>query len=412
MHTPKIRFAGYKNEWQNKKLKELTHYTKGFAFKSNQFIDKGYRVIRVSDLLENSIKQKSDQVFISISESETYEKYKILKDDILVTTVGSKPELTSSAVGRAIYISENVNMYLNQNLLKFESSKLINNYFLYMNLKRNKYKNYISLIQRGNANQSNITVLDLLDYQINIPSYEEQEKIGSLFSLLNEKIQKQQEKVELLQAQKKGLMQKIFSQELRFKDENGQDYPDWEKLKFFDVVDKLIGGGTPSRSIEVYYNGTIPWVTVKDLKTNKYITDAAEHITELGLKNSSSKIVNKGDLIIPTRMAVGRVLIAKKDVAINQDLKGCKLKSKFDTEFIYYLYLNKSILIERLGSGSTVSGINIDDLMNIKMEIPSIKEQKKIAKYLASIDMKLEKEKEKVNLLVNQKKGFIQNMFI
>lgn len=196
--------------------------------------------------------------------------------------------------------------------------------------------------------------------------------------------------------------------QLRFSGFEGE----WESISFGDAIEKLIGGGTPSRDKEEYYGGEIPWVTVKDLKTKKYIGEAIESITELGLKSSSSKIVNSGDLIIPTRMAVGRILIASKDIAINQDLKGCKIKNGYENEFIYYQYISKASSIEKLGSGSTVSGINIKQLIRINMFVPSFEEQQKVAAFLEMIDRRIDKQQEKIEKLEQFKKGMMQKIFL
>lgn len=194
---------------------------------------------------------------------------------------------------------------------------------------------------------------------------------------------------------------------LRFKEFSG----DWEHKRFGTVIDKIIGGGTPSRENPDFYNGTIPWLTVKDLKDLKYIDSASEFITELGLENSSAKLANENDLIIPTRMAVGRILIAKNIMAINQDLKVVSLKKNYNTEFMYYRYLNKSTFIEKLGVGSTVSGISMDDLKSIKFFIPSYEEQEKIASFFSLIDDKISLQGEKVEALKDYKKGMMQKIF-
>lgn len=376
---PEIRFEGFEDEWEKKKIIDIAPLQRGFDLVKKNIVSGKYPIGYSNGILgnHNEFKAKGPGVFTG----------------------------RSGTIGNVHYTDENYwphNTSLWVTNFKGNHEKFIYYFYKNVNLKRYDAGSGVPTL-----NRNDVHMLKRL-----IPTYEEQLKIASFLTLQERKVEKQQEKIKSLEKLKKGMIQKIFSREIRFKDKNGGEFPEWDAIRFEHVVEKLIGGGTPSRKVEEYYGGDIPWVTVKDLKANKYISNAEEYITELGLKNSSSKIVDKDDLIIPTRMAVGRILIAKENVAINQDLKGCKLKRGHDTEFIYYLYASKSTVIERLGSGSTVSGINIEDLMKIKLEIPTLREQEKIAQYLCTLDIKLEKEKVKFKLLVEQKKGFMQRMFV
>lgn len=403
MMWPKLRFEEFNSQWIIKEIKDISKISSGGTpnRKNSKYWDGEIPWITTSEVKFNEI-TIANEFITEIGLKESSAKLFPI-NTILIAMYGQgatrgksavlKLEATTNQACAAIIVNKNVNFQ-----------------FVFQTLTHN-YEELRNLSNEGS--QKNLSLGLLGSFRLKIPpTFKEQIKIAGFFSLLDKKAEKQKEKIGKLEELKKGMMQKLFSRELRFRDKDGGEFPEWEALRFGDVVEKLIGGGTPSREIDEYYGGNIPWVTVKDLKTNKYIRDAEEYITDLGLNNSSSKIVDNGDLIIPTRMAVGRILIAKEDVAINQDLKGCKLKPGYDTEFIYYLYVSKSTAIERLGSGSTVSGINIDDLMGIRMEVPAIKEQEKIAEYLCSVDIKLEKEKDKLSLLVKQKKGFMQRMFL
>ena len=117
---PRLRFKGFTGEWEDKKLGELILYLKGFAFKTENYKDSGIRIIRGLDLSAHSIKNNTDSVFIAISEYTKYQDWEIQENDIIVTTVGSKPHLIDSAVGRAIFVDKEKNRIIKS---KFINSK-------------------------------------------------------------------------------------------------------------------------------------------------------------------------------------------------------------------------------------------------------------------------------------------------
>nr|WP_081482766.1 restriction endonuclease subunit S [Weissella koreensis] len=208
--VPELRFAGFADDWEDRKLGEVINYIKGFAFKSKDYKKKGIRIIRVSDLSSDKITESKDSIFVSNKDLDIYEKYKINHEEIIITTVGSKAYMKDSAVGRPIIIREKETYLLNQNLVKITSINNYNNNFIYYQLLQPKYSNYISTIERGNANQANIAINDLWEYTLLIPKIEEQEKIGSFFKQLDNTIALHQRQIDLLKLSKKGLLQKMF----------------------------------------------------------------------------------------------------------------------------------------------------------------------------------------------------------
>lgn len=167
-----------------------------------------------------------------------------------------------------------------------------------------------------------------------------------------------------------------------------------------DFVSDISGGGTPSREESDYWDGAIPWASVKDLTSSNPST-TAESITQEGLSSSASRLIPAGTPIVATRMAVGRTAVFARDVAINQDLKAifvnpCLLNSKY----LFHFLLGNEELLASKGTGSTVKGIRLDDLLQLPIAVPPLPEQKKIAKVLSGIDCLLEK----VNSLYSKQK--------
>ncbi|EAA0418268.1 restriction endonuclease subunit S [Listeria monocytogenes] len=207
---PKRRFARFTDDWEQRKLGDVTNYIKGFAFKSRDYADKGIRIIRVSDLSSDKIKELNDNVYVTQLVANENKKFIIEKEDIIITTVGSKAEMKESAVGRPIIVRHNNNYLLNQNLVKVRSSESSFSYFIYCQLINPRYSDYIATIERGNANQANIAISDLWEYSFLSPKKDEQTKIGTFFKQLDHTIALHQRKLQKLQNIKKAYLNEMF----------------------------------------------------------------------------------------------------------------------------------------------------------------------------------------------------------
>lgn len=208
-NVPEIRFSGFSDAWKQRKLGEVAEYKKGFAFKSEDYIDNGIKIIRVSDLGKDTIKE-TGEVCILPEKSKQYEPWILRENDLIVTTVGSKPPVWDSLVGKAIYVSQMFDgSLLNQNAIRVRVKPGNNQVFLRYIFTKD-YVDYLQTIIRGNANQGSITVEDLFKYNFRICSLKEQEKIGSFFAQLDNTITLQQRKLEILKNIKKSFLQKMF----------------------------------------------------------------------------------------------------------------------------------------------------------------------------------------------------------
>ncbi|EPG2223954.1 TPA: restriction endonuclease subunit S [Acinetobacter baumannii] len=161
------------------------------------------------------------------------------------------------------------------------------------------------------------------------------------------------------------------------------------------------GGGTPSRNVEEYWGNSIPSATVKDLNEGITLTETQEFISELGLKNSASNLIAKGTIIIPTRMALGKVVISEIDVAINQDLKAVFVKDKetLDVKYLLRFLESNKENIASMGKGATVKGITLDQLKAIKIPLQPLAEQRRIAAILDKADELRQKRQQVIEKL-------------
>lgn len=157
-------------------------------------------------------------------------------------------------------------------------------------------------------------------------------------------------------------------------DEIPYDLPDgWAWCRLGNVILQNIGGGTPSKSISEYWNGDIPWASVKDL-SGKYLSATQDHITKKGLTHSTSNLIPEGNIIVCTRMGLGKISINTAAVAINQDLRALFLSEHINKDYFIYYYQGLSIT----GSGMTVKGITIEELNNLLLPLPPLAEQFRI----------------------------------
>ncbi len=199
--------------------------------------------------------------------------------------------------------------------------------------------------------------------------------------------------------------EKTIAPSLRF-----DDYKENWKLNSLGQIAELIGGGTPDTKNKEYWGGEIQWFSPSELK-QKYITKSKRTITELGLKKSSSKILPKGTILFSSRATIGEVAISLNECCTNQGFQSFILNQYNNNEFLYYWITNNRNKFLKLSSGSTFLEIGKKDIQKIKLYLPSLTEQIKIAEFLSSVDKKiqlLEKKKEQLELY---KKGVMQKIF-
>ncbi len=213
-NSPKLRFPEFANsgEWVEKELRNIITYFKGFAFQSKDYTSNGRRIVRVSDMGFDYIKDETNAIYIDEQQAKEFEKWKLQKNDLVITTVGSKPPVYDSLVGRTIIVqTKDEDSLLNQNAVCLRAKK-IEQGFLNILFKRSEYVLFIESIIRGNANQGSIALEDLFKYICFIPSsINEQQKIADCLSSLDEQISQQTSKLQTLKEHKKALMQQLFS---------------------------------------------------------------------------------------------------------------------------------------------------------------------------------------------------------
>ncbi|HGX1331759.1 TPA: restriction endonuclease subunit S [Staphylococcus aureus] len=246
-----------------------------------------------------------------------------------------------------------------------------------------------------------------------VPSNKEQQKIGEFFIKLDRQIELEEQKLELLQQQKKGYMQKIFSQELRFKDENGNDYPNWEEKKIEDIASQVYGGGTPNTKIKEFWNGDIPWIQSSDVKVNDLILrQCNKFISKNSIELSSAKLIPANSIAIVTRVGVGKLCLVEFDYATSQDFLSLS-SLKYDKLYSLYSLLYTMKKISANLQGTSIKGITKKELLDSIIKIPhNLEEQQKIGDLFYKIDKYISFNKCKIEILKSLKQGLLQKIFI
>ena len=255
-----------------------------------------------------------------------------------------------------------------------------------------------------------IGIDDLKSVKIYLPSLVEQRKIADILRTWDEAIETAEAELKAKQERKRGLTKKLL---MPSAEGDGVLSSKKNKASYSPLgalVIKIEGGGTPSKEVPGFWDGDIPLLTIKDLP-NARLGLTVDRITTSGLESSSSKIVPAGIPVIATRMDVGKVVRCPVQVAINQDLRAIYPDpDKVDVDYIVQVLPTLEREFLRYSCGSTVMGIGIDDLKSVKIYLPPLAEQRKIAEILQGADSDIETINHRIESLRTQKRGLMQKL--
>ncbi|SET23816.1 Restriction endonuclease S subunit [Oceanobacillus limi] len=352
--------------------------------------------------------------YVDISES-VFNKYKVLKGDIFFTRSSLKLEGIAHC---NINIDSDSKLVFDDHIMRVRPNiNLVNPYFLKLYcLSRVARKFFMSRAKTGTM--TTIGQNDIADLPVRIPTMEEQNKISSFFSFLEKRIKKQEEKIEQVKLFKKGMMQKIFLQKLRFKNENGELFPKWRHKPLKSIGTTYTGlSGKSSKDFGV---GSGLYITYKNVYANVKAKTTGIEKVDLSDGKKQNQVL-KGDILFTTSSEVPNEVgmasywgAEEQNIYLNSFCFGYRLNDESVLpEFLVYLLRSAEYRrkITLLAQGSTRFNLSKTELLKMNIEIPSVGEQQKIIILLSGIDKKLEKEEEKLSLLLKQKKGFMQQMF-
>jgi type I restriction enzyme S subunit len=395
---PKLRFSEFKGKWEEKIFRDLVKINQGLQ-------------IQISERYLNQVENSHFYITNEFLKEGSDKKYFIKNptpnvlcdnDDILMTRTGNTGMVVTNVKGA-----------FHNNFFKISYPKTIDKSFLFYFLTTVKTQNIIKSL----AGTSTIPDLNHSDfYKINFihPSLQEQTKIANFLSDIDEKISLLKEKKSLLQEYKKGIMQKIFNQEIRFKDDNGNDFEDWEEKSLGDVAKFRRGSFPQPYGLPQWYddeNG-MPFIQVYDVGSNMLLKDVTKNkISKLGAKQSV--FVKKGTLVLTIQGSIGRIAKTQYDAYIDRTLLIFQSYNlPIDIDYFKYVVFLLFEIEKTKAPGGTIKTITKEVLTEFTVPIPCIDEQTKIANFLSSIDEKIELVNTQIQNTQVYKKGLLQQMFV
>ncbi|MEE9730519.1 restriction endonuclease subunit S [Listeria seeligeri] len=404
--APVIRFKGFSDAWEQRKLEELATFSKGNSYTKNDLIDNGKPIILYGRLYTRY------QTVIEAVDTFAKEKFNSViseGNEVLVPASGE----TSEEISRASVIGKS-GVVLGGDLNIIKPNESIDSIFLALTISNGGQKKELSKRAQGKS-VVHLHNSDLKQVNLLYPKLEEQQKIGIFFKQLDDTIALHQRKLDSLKLMKKGFLQQMFPGKgekvprLRF-----ADFPDeWEQCIVSDFTDKTYGGGTPKTNIPEYWTGEIPWIQSSDLIKDDFFNVAPKkHITEDAIRNSSTKLVPSNSITVVTRVGVGKLAFMPFEYATSQDFLSL---SNLKVSLIFGVYSLYNMLQKELNNiqGTSIKGITKSDLLEKSITIPvEVEEQKKIGFLFKQLDDIILFHKNKLNQFQALKKAYLQNMFI
>jgi type I restriction enzyme, S subunit len=409
--VPKLRFKEFSENWIQSTFSEISkEFSYGTGSAATKY-DGENKYLRITDI-DNETRMFKPNPPTSPN-CIIQDKYKLKEDDIVFARTGAsvgKSYLYNNCDGNLIYAGFLIKMSVNS----ADSS------FIFYETLREKYYKWVS-VYSVRSGQPGLNAEELKSYKLYLPDLIEQKKISSFLGALDEKLQQLTKKKELLEDYKKGIMQKIFSQEIRFKDDNGKEYPDWEEKTLGEIgtfktssVDKLIKEKEKIVSLinwlNVYNHETI---TNENTEKLMQVSASERQIETFDLK--------RGDILFTpsseTPSDIGHSIVIFENLnntLYSYHLMRFRPTTNINILYSHYFCNDKSVLkqISKLATGSTRFTVSVGSFSKIRIHLPQLGEQKKIADFFTAIDKKIEIVSHQLEKNKDFKKGLLQQMFV
>ena len=397
--VPEIRFAGFTDPWEQRKLGELAlTYSGGTPSAGNS----AYYGGEIPFIRSAEIDCDSTELSLTVAGLNNSSAKLVDKGMVLYAMYGATSgEVAISKIKGAI----------NQAILAMDASDMAANRFIAYWLRRQKKSITETFLQGGQGNLSGAIIKEL---GIPQPSLDEQRQIGSFFSNLDDLITLHQRKYDKLVIFKKSMLEKMFPKdgesvpEIRFA---GFTDP-WEQRKLGELVTTTIGGGTPSTSNPAYWDGEIPWIQSSNvLEDTLFDVDIPKAITQKGLEESAAQIVPENSIAVVTHVGVGKLIYLPFQYSTSQDfISLCGLKG--DARYTCYALWKRLQEDLHIVQGSAIKGITKEDLLEKNLPMPSVEEQAQIGVLFSQLDNLITLHQRKLELLQNIKKSLLDKMFV
>ncbi|CZQ85654.1 restriction endonuclease type i hsds [Trichococcus palustris] len=362
--------------------------------------DIGLPVIRANNINNGNLDLVNDIKYWYVNDPQgaNTRNYLVHKSDILVNFINSEAKMGTATIVTIEPIRDTI---YTTNVLKLKTNENNNPYFIFSLTMTGSYDKYVKIITKPAVNQASFTTVDFKKYEFFAPKLEEQTRIGNLFKQLDDTIALHQRQLDNYKQLKKSMIQKIFDQELRFKDVDGNDYPKWKRGTLGEISEIIMGQSPDSANYTSNEQDTVLIQGNADLNGGK--------ITPRIYTTQITKTCEAGDIILTVRAPVGDLAIANTRACIGRGV--CAIKG--DPYIFHYLEMIRDTDgWRKIIQGSTFESINSNDVKDLLIDVPSSEERKKIAIFLSALNKKVENQENMITLLKEQKKGFMHQLFI
>ena len=390
--------------WESVLLGEVFDFRNGINADKSQY-GQGVKFVNVMDVFSNDVLTEPKIIGrISISDKKLGDNRLEYGDVLFNRTSETFDEIAMSAV----YL-DNADATFGGFVIRGRplTNSLDPKYTVYAFQDSNFRKQVIKLGQ--GAVRANIGQKDLVKVELLVPPLPEQQKIAKILSTCDKAISTTERLIENSTQQKKAVMQQLLTGKKRLLDESGKRFEgEWEEVKL-GKVSEMNSGGTPKSTIPEYYDGDIPWVSIADMtKYGKWISTTAKYLTDSGLANSSARLYPKGTVLYAMYASIGECSIAQVAVSSSQAILGIRTKEKLNNLYLYYYLSNMKSKILLMGQQGTQSNLNAGMVKSFQMQLPSLKEQQKIATVLTNADKEIELLEQQLADLQQEKKALMQ----
>jgi len=395
--VPKIRFGGFTESWTKRPLSETGKWRGGSTPSKADpaFWNGDIPWVSSGDVKELELVQTT---------------YSITKDALEQTGVPLLPKdalilVTRSGILRkylpvAILSRE---MAVNQDIKAVVTNGKADARFL-LNVLINQEADIRRTCGKEGTTVESVDYPSMLKYEVALPTLPEQQKIVAFLGAVDRKIQQLKRKQALLEQYKKGVVQQLFSQELRFKREDGGEFPEWEEKRLGDMADVIMGQSPDSSS----YNATGEGLPL--IQGNADIAGRVTSPRQWTSQPTKTCIVR--DIILSVRAPVGAVARSAHAACIGRGVCSIRAKRSIDAEYLYQLMIDFEPKWKGIEQGSTFTAISGEDVRDLKFSFPSLEEQSRIAGFLMALDAKVAGVAQAVAACQKWKKGLLQQMFV
>ncbi len=400
MSYPELRFKEFKDEWQPIALGS-------FIIERNETAQRNVPIFSLT--IQDGVTPKTERYERAFLVTDEDDAYKLVRQNDFAY---NPMNLRFGAIAK--YSKEDpvqVSKYYNI----FYCNNSVNSNFCELYFKTHKMISFYDKMATGSlAEKKRVHFSDFLKFKIPFPKRDEQTKIANFLTAIDEKITHLTQKHDLLAQYKKGVMQQIFSQELRFKDDDGRDFPDWKENLVGEVFNDFKGTGLSKDKVgEVGKNKCILY--------GHLFTRYSEVITKIDSRTDFEEgfLSEANDILMPSSTTTKGVDLAKASslnqsgVLLGGDIIVLRLKEKGNSNFFAYLLTHaKSKDIAEITQGITIIHLYFSQLKNILLNYPCDKEQTKIANFLTAIDDKIIATQTQLQAVKQYKQGLLQQMFV